>query len=267
MDFKIIQDEINKSIKEGEDFLTLFNDTNKLYGEIRTDEQQIKYKSIKLMNILLKKSRREVWFSFRERGVENTYYQNYKIGVNSKGLGLMDNYRTTLESLECNSYRIGNFITLCKDEDFVRQFLLMVSEKYDEETLKIVCNCLKELNIFSDKNIEISKNLILGLRDKKIYMGNSSDYSDEIKLINNEQFERGFELDDDNKRFREITKNYLDVDLREVIEFFYLIKHKGEVIPILKKFNKDILKHKNKIKPQLDYVSELLKPYEALQEI
>ena len=218
-----------------------------------------------MLNILFKHSKKKILFKW-DYEVENGYSKGekreYTIGINTAGLGLSSHYEHSLRNIT-DYYAKDNFSKLFKNPEFVKKLLGCVKK----DKAKIIPNLLtKDKNDF-EKKIEVGKVLITIKNhlnyNNKDYVG----YRSEIEIIDKKIQPFKIKEDDSDYYLSEISDLNLELSLKDLLEFSWLLNSKDKVIIKLQEELKNYHLIKKEIDKKTAVVDKELKPYEALEQI
>ena len=244
-----ILDDLNRQNK---DFVELNEKISKILKEIGENKDNLDKRKRKLINILLKHSKKKNLFEFVIKKDVNVTYgsdKKYGIGLNENGLGIcQSNWENNLRNIG-EYYSRDNFEDLLKNKEFVKVFLKEVN-KHLKGKHKAIMRVLIEL-----QEEKLSKTFDVG--KIRIELGNYIQYQVNIGK-DKVDFERiSLVSAEDNGRF----------SFGELKNYCELIECKKEVKKKIKEEIKFFIQEGRKIKNKLARVDKELSPYEALAEI
>ena len=267
---KQIENTIKTLVEDNKDLIDLDKALREKLNNQKTDTSDIDDKKIKLLNYLLKNSKKKILFKITiKTPSQYTREQEIEVGLNQNGLGLKRNsYEHNLKNI--SEYFVKEqILKLLNNNEFCEKLRDNIPSK-DRHKLPIIKKILAIKNKTDDDKSSIKINAD-GEIIIKIDTGNclnyyykEDSYRNGLRVLNMD-FDK-FRKEDNT--YKKLISNFdIDVDIERVKQFAYLVKHKDSIMPILQGQIKRIEATEQDIKNKLKVLNDELKPFEALASL
>jgi len=259
----IINKEIANILNQGKELTEVFTQANEELKKLQNGTDELKNKKTKLLNILLKHSKKKLLFKFKPKD-NNNRWGEYEVGLNTSGLGIAGNYDNNLRNIT-DYYARDNFMKLCNDELFVKEFLSHIKDENKEIIKKCITaygNSYKErLSLGNNVFIQIDNSISLNRND-------NSSYRDSIDIFKSEDIiTEKKDFSEDDEYLLNISNIKYNIKHRQILDYQFLINNKEKIIKTLNEKIKYFQSEFKELNSKVVEIDAYLKPYEALEQI
>ena len=253
-----MNDNLKEILSYGTDFNQTINEFNDLIRGINDTTNKINQSRVELINHIFKHSKRKILFEYNFQGKNDNNSHKYKIGINTGGLGILDNWSRNMRNID-DYYTKRRFLEMIENEDFKK----LLTENVKEEYKPILPMLFGETENEIDEKIEIDNICIEICNSGLNFIYNDENGNREFRFrIIKSEIENFSEIK--LNEFSELNYNY---DYSEITKYAYLLQFKEKIINCLDKIKSKYEAKEKEINKLDKYINNYLNPFKALEKI